>query len=95
MRSLLTLGRITYSPQATTNKKPALGGLEKAQALRSFQMPTRDNSPAIIASSQIRLSRCHCVTDQAAAAIEKLKAEQLKVSIDKPPLNGKPYAVAA
>ena len=23
------------------NKKPALGGLEKAQALRSFLMPTR------------------------------------------------------
>jgi hypothetical protein len=33
------------------NKKPALGGLEKAQALRSVLMATRDNSPAMMASS--------------------------------------------
>ena len=31
MRSLLTLSRVTYSPNTTTNKKPAQGGLEKAQ----------------------------------------------------------------
>jgi hypothetical protein len=33
------------------NKKPALGGLEKAQALRSLLMPSRDNSPAMMPSS--------------------------------------------
>jgi hypothetical protein len=33
------------------NKKPTLGGLERAQALRSFLMATRDSSPAMIASS--------------------------------------------
>ena len=32
-------------------KKPALGGLEKAQALRSFLMPTSDSSPAMMPSS--------------------------------------------
>ena len=40
MRSLGKLGRITYSPNTTTNKKPALGGLEKALALRSLLMPS-------------------------------------------------------
>ena len=34
------------------NKKPALGGLEKAQALRGFLMATRDSSPAIMPSSR-------------------------------------------
>ena len=29
---------VTYSPNTTTNKKPALGGLEKAQVLRSLLM---------------------------------------------------------
>ena len=33
------------------NKKPALGGLEKAQALRSLLMPTSDNSPTMMPSS--------------------------------------------
>ncbi len=37
------------------NKKPALGGLEKAQALRSFLTATSDSSPAIMPSSQIGL----------------------------------------
>jgi hypothetical protein len=33
MRSLLSFSStVTYSPNTTTNKKPALGGLEKAQA---------------------------------------------------------------
>ena len=32
-------------------KKPALGGLEKVQALRNFLMPTRDNKPAMMPSS--------------------------------------------
>ena len=36
MRSLLKLSRVTYSPNTVTNKKPALGGLEKAQALRGL-----------------------------------------------------------
>ena len=51
MRSLLKLSRITYSPQATTNKIPALGGLEKAQALRSFLTANRDSSPAMMPRS--------------------------------------------
>jgi hypothetical protein len=34
MRSLLKVSTVTYSPNTTTNKKPALGGLEKAQVLR-------------------------------------------------------------
>ena len=34
-----------------TNKKPALGGLEKDQALRSLLTATRDNSPAMMPSS--------------------------------------------
>ena len=51
MRSLLKLSRVTYSPNTTTNKKPALGGLEKAQALRSLLIPTRDSSPAMMPSS--------------------------------------------
>ena len=56
MRSLLKLSTsITYSPQTTTNKKPALGGLEKAQALRSFLTPTSDSSPAMMPRSQIGL----------------------------------------
>ena len=33
------------------NKKPALGGLEKAQALRGFLMATRDSSPAMMPNS--------------------------------------------
>ena len=37
------------------NKKPALGGLETVQALRSFLMPTSDNKPAMMPSSQIGL----------------------------------------
>ena len=37
MRSLLSFSStVTYSPNTTTNKKSALGGLEKAQALRSL-----------------------------------------------------------
>ena len=32
----LSFSTITYSPNTVTNKKPALGGLEKAQALRSL-----------------------------------------------------------
>ena len=39
----------------TNNKKPALGGLEKAQTLRSFLMATSDNKPAMMASNQIGL----------------------------------------
>ena len=34
------------------NKKPALGGLEKAQVLRNLLMPTSVSSPAMMASSQ-------------------------------------------
>jgi hypothetical protein len=49
--SLGKLTRITYSPQATANKKPALGGLEKAQGLHSFMKPTSDSSPAMMPSS--------------------------------------------
>ena len=33
------------------NKNPALGGLERAQALRSFLMPTSESSPAMMPSS--------------------------------------------
>ena len=33
------------------NKKSALGGFEKAQALRSFLMPTSDSKPAMMPSS--------------------------------------------
>ena len=44
MRSLLSFSStVTYSPNTTTNKKPALGGLEKAQALRSLVMPRTMN----------------------------------------------------
>ena len=52
MRSLLSFSRITYSPNTTTNKKPALGKLEKAQVLRNLLMPTSVSSPAMMASSQ-------------------------------------------
>ena len=56
IRSLLSFSStVTYSPNTTTNKKPALGGLEKAQALRSFLMPTSDSSPAMMPRSQIGL----------------------------------------
>ncbi len=51
MRSVESFSRITYSPNTTTNKKPALGGLEKAQVLRSLLIPTSDSSPAIMPSS--------------------------------------------
>ena len=51
MRSLFKVSRITYSPNTTTNKKPALGGLEKAQALRSFLMASSDSSPAMMPNS--------------------------------------------
>ena len=33
------------------NKKPALGGLERAQALRNLLIPTSDSSPAMMPSS--------------------------------------------
>jgi hypothetical protein len=39
MWSLLKLSRVTYSPNTVTNKKPALGGLEKAQVVRCFLIP--------------------------------------------------------
>ena len=53
MRSLRSFSStVTYSPNTTTNKKPALGGLEKAQALRSFLTATRDSSPAMMPSNQ-------------------------------------------
>ena len=51
MRSLLRLSRITYSPHITTNRKPALSGLEKAQALRGLLMRTSDSKTAIMLSS--------------------------------------------
>jgi hypothetical protein len=35
---------------SSANKKPALGGLDEAQALRSFLIPTRDSSPAMMKS---------------------------------------------
>ena len=51
MRSLLKVSRITYSPNTVTNKKPALGGLGEAQALRSFLIPSSDSSPAMMPNS--------------------------------------------
>ena len=50
------------------NKKPALGGLEKAQALRSFLIPTRDNSPAMMPSSHSGLVGTGVAADEAAAS---------------------------
>jgi hypothetical protein len=38
------LSRVTYSPNTTTNKKPALGGLEKAQVLRNLSDASISNS---------------------------------------------------
>ena len=58
---------LTFSIQ--TNKKPALGGLEKAQALRSFLTATRDSSPAIIPSSQIGLMGTGVAVGAAASAV--------------------------
>lgn len=41
MRSLLSFSStVTYSPNTVTNKKPAIGGLENAQALGSLLMPS-------------------------------------------------------
>jgi len=52
MRSLLSFSStVTYSPHITTNKKPALGGLEETQVLRSLLTATRDNKPAMMPSS--------------------------------------------
>ena len=48
MRSLRSFSTVTYSPNTVTNKNPTLGGLEKAQALHSLLMPTRDSSPAMM-----------------------------------------------
>ena len=59
---------ITYSPNTVTNKKPALGGLEKAQALRSFLIPTRDDSPAMMPSSHSGLVGTGVAADEAAAS---------------------------
>jgi hypothetical protein len=45
MRSLLSFSStVTYSPNTTTNKKPALGGLEKAQGLGSLSDAENDTS---------------------------------------------------
>jgi hypothetical protein len=53
MWSLLKLSRVTYSPNTVTNKKPALGGLERAQALRSLLIPLLHHSPYTIAPVSI------------------------------------------
>ena len=58
----------------TNNKKPALGGLEKAQALRSFLTATRDSSPAIIPSSQIGLVGTGVAVGAAAASAVTYRA---------------------
>ena len=51
-----------------SNKKPALGGLERAQVLRSFLTATRVSSPAMMASSHSGLVGTGVAVAGAAAA---------------------------
>jgi hypothetical protein len=57
-----------------TNKKPALGGLETAQALRSLLTATSVSSPAIMPSSQIGLVGTGVAVGAAAASAVTYRA---------------------
>ena len=50
------------------NKKPALGGLEKAQVICSFLTATRDNSPTMMPSNHSGLVGTGVAADEAAAS---------------------------